>query len=496
MELILLWGLGVAGLIYCDIFGEDDPSDSSDMEEETGTGGVEEEDIGASVIENDDGSIAVELGEDEAGSLVALKFEQTADGENFDQEFSLGLYLAPENVEVPIDPTGQSLGFENVQTMIQDLGLTELARFDLGTLPNPQITNPDAGEGDDTRVEPPQIISDDPIEIIRVRFSVGDEGEFYIRTEPDETYSPFEAPGNYYNGVEAIETASDFTGTDATDYVISTGPEGSVGVTVEGLGGDDALLSDIAQTRVDGGDGDDQIFAVGDASSVQGGDGDDTIGIGPNGIAMGGAGDDDLSSLAQARSFAFNETAFELPGIPDQGAELFGGAGNDYLAAGTAAVTAHGGAGNDRFVLADGASGFGDEGDDFFNVGMGTTADGGAGDDRFQMVEFATDGGEAAVLTGGAGADVYEFNLRNAFDSASSEYLRITDFDPAEDVLHIGDWNGSVLGDVRVQEAADGSYTDVIAEFTGAAPDFEGNVAIAIIRLDGVSGYSAEELVA
>lgn len=110
-----------------------------------------------------------------------------------------------------------------------------------------------------------------------------------MQSEPDETLSPFEAPGIYWNGVEAVEIADDFTGSDAVDFAYTPAADGPP-ISVDGAGGDDVFVIYSAQSTVLGRDGDDTLFAIGDMSSVEGGNGDDTIYIGSNATAYGVTG--------------------------------------------------------------------------------------------------------------------------------------------------------------------------------------------------------------
>ena len=454
---------------------------------------VEPLDTGASILENADGSLVVELGEDETGSLAALKVEQTSNGENFDRVFSLGLYLVPEGVELPQDTFGRGIDFDSVDALVSDLGLTELANYDLGTLQSEL-----RGDGD-TRVEPPVITSDDPIEIIRLRVAIGDGGESFITSETDATFSPFEEPGIFANGAALVETGQDYTGTDGADFVNAFGPQGAEGIRIDGSGGTDVIISNIADSTLNGGTGADGLYGVADGSTVNGGAGNDRLLVGTNGTAFGGTGNDDFSLLSADGVFGYDALRVEITEpVEDLRTSLFGGAGNDYFAIDRATARGFGDAGDDRFVLTNGGRGNGGEGNDFFNVCLGSIANGGAGDDLFQMVAFGEEPLGAAVVSGGAGADVYEFGIASALEPLAAQFLRITDFDPAEDVLRIEGFGGnSTLESVRAQEAPDGSYTDIIAVFRDPEPGVRGDGPVtATIRLDGVSGFTAAQLVA
>lgn len=524
MSLFILGLLGAVGLVgFADIFGGNDDAEAepetTDLPVDTGPITpelpVEDADVGASIIENEDGSLHVELGDDETGSVVAIKFKESGVRGDYGVDYSLGLFLVPEGSEIPLDTTGETHSDQSFDELFAGFGLTELASFDLGTLDGAfnYGTGEPLSDNEDTRIEPPLITSDDPIEIFRMHKGYQDGGHFILRTQENETFSTFEPWGSYHNGVERVETTTNYTGTDETDYVRADGPAGTAGVTLTGLGDDDYLVSYLDDSHLSGGEGNDYAFAfganstamggegndgvsaLGDGSVAMGGAGNDTIAVGPNSTAYGGEGDDSLDSYTNGTNVDLHGNLYEIDGPVDNGSQLYGGAGEDYLTLDNAAATGHGGVGNDTLVVSNGASGFGDAGNDFFNISAGAIADGGDGDDRFQMVARVENAGEgAALLTGGAGADVYEFSLNSVSANSTEQYMEITDFDPAEDVLQISGWDIINLGDVRVEEATDGSYTDVIAEF--AHPSISGALMTAIVRLDGVSGYTVSDLVA
>lgn len=113
---------------------------------------------------------------------------------------------------------------------------------------------------------------------------------------------------------------------------------------------------------------------------------------------LGGAGDDDFSGSIG------NDT-------------LEGGAGNDTLTGNWGIDTIFGGDGNDVIIGAD---------HDYHWSEPSDQIDAGAGDD---IISFA----DGSTVTGGSGADSF-----TAHESLSNNLVsEITDFDPAEDSLHI-----------------------------------------------------------
>jgi len=158
MEILLLALFGaVASMGLTDFLDDDDAATDAAPDPDAD---MVELDIGASVVAGVNGGIHIELGDDETGSLTALKMVQVVDGETFVPQFTLGIFLVPEGVEIPVDPTGAALSdYATPEEMIEELGLTELVSFDLGAGPDPD-RDPD---GEDTRTEPPEITANAPM---------------------------------------------------------------------------------------------------------------------------------------------------------------------------------------------------------------------------------------------------------------------------------------------------------------------------------------------
>ncbi|WBU65425.1 calcium-binding protein [Paracoccus aerodenitrificans] len=156
--------------------------------------------------------------------------------------------------------------------------------------------------------------------------------------------------------------------------------------TLHGQRGDDLLALNDGADRGFGGDGSD---------TVDGHAGDDeVVGNGGNDLLFGGAGNDRVVGAAG------NDRVMGNSGSDT----LFGGPGQDILKAGDGRDSIWAGPGDDRVEGGNGTDGLhGGYGDD--------TLDGGAGDD---------------VLKGAKGADRF---------IVSAGHDRITDFDPAEDLL-------------------------------------------------------------
>lgn len=150
----------------------------------------EEPDLGASIIENADGSIEIELGEDEAGTIAAIKVEEFTRNVDAFPVFSLGIYLVPEGVTLPVDPAFDGPTYSSPEDFADAFGLTLLTESDLGTLADRK----DLDNEDNTLTDPPAITSDAPITIISTTFENPNMGGGGLLFGSDfaETFSPFE----------------------------------------------------------------------------------------------------------------------------------------------------------------------------------------------------------------------------------------------------------------------------------------------------------------
>ena len=161
---------------------------------------------------------------------------------------------------------------------------------------------------------------------------------------------------------------------------------------LEGLAGDDTLIGGDGDDRLLGGEGSDRLDGGSGSDAIDGGAGDDVLGGGDGDDAMtGGEGDDRLIGGDGADRLVGGFGADDLAG--DEGDDaLDGGAGGDHLTGGAGADRLDGGAGDDALV--------GGGGDDAMAGGDGNDRlAGGEGDDRIA-------GGRGDdVLRGGGGAD-------------------------------------------------------------------------------------------
>jgi Ca2+-binding RTX toxin-like protein len=236
------------------------------------------------------------------------------------------------------------------------------------------------------------------------------------------------------------------------------------------LGGNDALAGGGGADRLYGGTGNDTLNGDDGNDSLYGGSGADQL--------FGGAGSD---SIYAAGNDSPNISGTDAPGTLNV---LEGGAGNDYLYGDAGEDTLLGGAdndylngggGNDTLSGGDGNDDLrGDAGSDSLDGGAGAdrlyagsssggrgsqtdTLLGGEGNDEFYFSNGQSGGGDRAVATGGAGADVFRLgsgnwgDYTNNFTTSGYGYQyspvsapdRITDFNAAEgDVLFSGITNG------------------------------------------------------
>ncbi|MCR8547066.1 hypothetical protein M4578_04445 [Salipiger sp. P9] len=302
-------------------------------------------------------------------------------------------------------------------------------------------------------------------------------------------------------------SASSLLGGDGDDWINihdngSFLASSSDGFTADGEGGDDTLRAVSYESRVSlrGGDGDDQL--IGEGVALYGDDGNDYLESTPfSGEEFG---------IQTVEGGAGNDTINALEGLAD----IDGGTGDDYVAAGHFSTVSGG------------------EGDDYLRVlDKDTTIDGGEGNDTiWATLElgpsetlnaniYATETDYAVELTGGEGED--EFDMWLTLDHVDSQnedpmvVARITDFDPAEDVLMLnlqvnsvtaGDFaqdydrllSSGELGDIgaptlneslevsALEIGPDDAYTDIVLSGTGST--LEGTFTREfIVRVEGVA---------
>lgn len=463
--ILVLLGFSLLGAFGLFNEGEDDDNDSDGSDQ-----GMDDApsldpddpaaDRGAVVTDEGDGTVTVTLGDDETGSLVLFNYSDSEDvGIGLSETYEQRLYLLPEGSLIP-ELSEEGLGGAEIEDLEDLLGLQLIGLWPLGSV--------DASSEEpyfvDNRLAAPTITANAPIAEYDVRANTDGDDLVYLRPVD---YTP---PPATFNGALQQVATTDTTGTAGTDWITAQ----AEGVTLSGLEGQDLLEAQAANVTLDGGGGADDLRGIAPGTTAFGGTGDDRIDL-RGGTGFGGAGDDTLTAFAGGAT------------------TLYGAGGNDTLLAYGPETEAHGGADDDFLAVRDGSTGFGGPGDDHLQVDAGGTALGGDGDDLFEVWEQQTAEG-TPVLTGGAGMDSFDLRVWNPSGTDPVPYTRITDFDPAEDILQIGVFQtaGSSVSGITMTEAADGSFTDVQVEF---ANRFAVEPGLAIIRLDGVTGLSPDAVV-
>ena len=243
-----------------------------------------------------------------------------------------------------------------------------------------------------------------------------------------------------------VTAGQQIRGTEGDDLLIGTmcGDE-IIGLAgndnIDGRGGDDFILGGDGDDNIVGGDGNDTIFGGDGRDHIVGGLGDDLL--------WGGAGDDRLHGGAGDDTLFGEEGDDHLDGGEGDDV-LLGGEGDDEIHDGAGRDIVRGGLGDDRVVAApDGADDIydGGEGQDTLDYGAttgGVTVDltegtaqgeeigkdkisgfeeivGGSGDDHFIA------GGEAVVVSGNGGRNIFEFRAPAPEDAVRSSH-EIRDF--------------------------------------------------------------------
>ncbi|KIC15633.1 hypothetical protein [Leisingera sp. ANG-DT] len=311
-------------------------------------------------------------------------------------------------------------------------------------------------------------------------------------------------------------------------------PEPEFEETVRGTAGDDVLEIFSGQTGfgLDGNDTLGQRFE--DNLTLHGGDGDDYLYFGNKGIATGGDGNDtiDAGSFIEVSGGQGDDEI-----SAGREAEVDGGSGNDTISAGLQG-TVTGGAGNDLIDSGRESAVSGGTGDDTLSGSSGSTLEGGAGNDEIHLRPWSGEraygsGGDGAdnltgnghvdlhggecndtltythafdrseapgILTGGAGADVFNVGTTHTgatLTDAEKTTTIIRDFDPEEDVLvlYTGEFEGQDFGSiVEFETRPDGDSTEVVVRFTGSHAASDAYVKTAVIRVEGVSDLSADQI--
>jgi uncharacterized repeat protein (TIGR01451 family) len=179
------------------------------------------------------------------------------------------------------------------------------------------------------------------------------------------------------------------------------------------------------------------------------------------------SGDDKLDAIAGTKFDGLSNTIFTGAGVDKVDLTLNSASNNNRVDLGSGDDTifvsqgdrVFGGDGNDTFEAKDGKGGnrlSGGAGDDKFYLGFGDRALGGDGNDTF----FVSSGGNN-LLSGGAGADIFNIITAGAIPSASNTIL---DFQSGTDLIGIGGFKFADLtrtgNDIKIG-------TNAIATLTG-----------------------------
>jgi Ca2+-binding RTX toxin-like protein len=320
--------------------------------------------------------------------------------------------------------------------------------------------------------------------------------------------------------IQNVEHISWIQGSNFDDdiYAQSTNDNGlSEFTAIFGMGGDDHLRAGYYTGYMDGGDGNDIVDGRGSSyiRAADGGAGDDIVYIsGSLGFARGGDGNDTIYSTYATWGGAGNDTII-LSFTPQSGGIALGEAGDDDITAASNAITITGGTGADilrgnsgddvlvseNFATGTYAPGFdmglerdvltGAGGNDTLSIGYGDDADGGTGNDSLRLsfggrtegVTFDTAGfvsGQPFLLGGGTIQNIETLT-----------HLRGSNFD---DHLTIATQAGSII-----VEAGDGwdfiiSNGSPVTVYGGAGNDTLSSGAAADY-FDGGAGFDTVHFV-
>lgn len=483
LALMAALSVGTFFLPHGDSGSSDTDDDLTVDETETEETAAETAETGAVFNVTQDG-VDIQVGEDETRSLAVIYFEDTQDDpDNFILTDEARFYLVPEDVDwsgvnwetqhqMPGEyETDESIVNYTLKTFEEHFGLELIATVDL------------LGVSDDVET---------PAERIgQVTSNVLISG-YYLEAVTDGDYLASFLPEDYVETREGLvqqTVTKDTVGTNDADWIFTNGD----GLSLQGAGGNDILESTSDNVSISGGAGNDSIHSTGANSSIVAGVGDDEVYF-RGGDASLGNGDDRASVYWGDAVVHGGEGNDSINNGYGNVVRLYGEAGDDNLIVYGEGSIARGGGGADFLNVGTGTKGYGGVGDDHLQVQSGATAFGGAGDDLIEVWNQFRDEDGPAVVTTGEGQDTVDASVWNAYNGeADNIYLRITDFDPDEDVLQVGVFQTSnKVSSVDIVEADDGSYTDVLVTYTakgGSAP------GVATIRLDGTPGITASQIV-
>lgn len=492
LALMAALSVGTFFLPHGDSGSSDTDDDLAVDETETEETAAETAETGAVFNVTEDG-VDIQVGEDETRSLAVIYFKDSQDDpDNWFLSDEARFYLVPEDVDwsgvnwetqhqMPGEyETDESIVYYTLKTFEEHFGLELIATVDL------------LGVSDD--VETPaerigEVTSNVPI------------SGYYLEAVTDGDYLASFLPEDYVeirNGLAQETVTTDTVGTDDPEWFFSE----EDGISVDGAGGADILETTGETVSIIGGAGDDSIDADGLDNFIQSGDGDDVI-YAAGGELHLGKGDDKaaITELNPTSNFTIGDTTVHggagndtiSSGGGDSMSTIYGEAGDDNLGLNGEGAVGRGGNGADFLHVSNGATGYGGAGDDRIHVWYsGARAFGGGGDDLFRITNDLHNDDDPTVFTLGEGNDTVEVITDDAYRGEADDiFLRITDFDPDEDVLQVAaDYAGRVAA-IEIVEADDGSHTDVRVTYKekGLPP------GIGVIRLDGTPGLTADQII-
>lgn len=427
--------------------------------------------------------VDIQVGADETRSLAVVYFMDTQDDpDDFILTDEARFYLVPEDVDWSganwenqyLMPDAENEEDElykyNLSEFEEHYGLELIATVDL------------KGVSDDV---------DAPADRIgEVTSNVPISG-YYLEAITDGDELVTFLPEDYVelrNGLAQQTVTSDTVATDEADWIYAEGD----GLSLDGAGGDDILEADGDDVLIVGGAGDDSIEAAGANSTIIAGSGEDEV------ISYGGevrlGGGNDYANPHDGESTVYGGSGDDRI-IANEGANvLYGEGGDDRLFVRGEGSVARGGSGDDSIFVGNSAIGYGGAGNDELKLESGGTGDGGAGNDLFTVMNFfhADEGG--VVITTGEGQDTIDAAPRSVYGGEADDiYMRITDFDPEEDILQLSSYSSDDEGNaIEIVEAEDGTYTDVRVTYEA---NYGAEAGIVVIRLDGTPGITEDQIV-
>lgn len=226
---------------------EEEPVEEEETVEDAMPAGADSQvaaqlDLGVSVVDDGEGTVIVERGEDETGSLVLFNtYDSQDEGNGLGEYFEQRLYLLPEGQslpELPPETQGNPVQLSDYEAMAE---LEVLGVWSLGAITPeavtaegvaPDIAGADSSENgaaqyNDTRQDGPQISANAPITVYDIETSSDGEGLVYVQpADPDWPGLPFNDTRNDAEFVtirsDDLMAASSVLAADNTNIAIGT----------------------------------------------------------------------------------------------------------------------------------------------------------------------------------------------------------------------------------------------------------------------------------